>query len=100
MKPFFVYMLRCADGSYYVGHTDDLERRITEHRHGLHADGYTGTRLPVRCVFVQELVTRDEAREAERRIKGWSRAKKEALIARDWNRIHELAQTGIRPSLL
>ncbi len=100
MKPFFVYMLRCSDGSYYVGHTDDLERRYAEHRHGFHQDGYTATRLPVCWVFVQEFATRDEARDAERRIKGWSRAKKEALIARDWNRIHELARCGFRPSQL
>ena len=78
--PFFVYQLRCADGSYYVGHTDDLERRLAEHGEGGKCK-YTETRRPVTLAWFQEVATRDEAKEAEVRLKGWSRAKKEALIA-------------------
>ncbi|MFO1269072.1 MAG: GIY-YIG nuclease family protein, partial [Rubrivivax sp.] len=60
MKPFFVYMLRCADGSYYVGHTDELERRIAQHRAG-EIPGYTHERRPVELVWSQEAATREEA---------------------------------------
>ncbi|HEX6363306.1 MAG TPA: GIY-YIG nuclease family protein, partial [Albitalea sp.] len=92
MKPFFVYMLRCADGSYYVGHTDDLEHRVAKHHAG-EIQGYTSERRPVELVWAQETATREEALAAEQRIKGWSRAKKEALIAGDWDRVKQLARS-------
>ncbi|MFW2831040.1 GIY-YIG nuclease family protein [Sphingomonas sp. ID0503] len=82
MKPFFAYMLRCSDRSYYVGHTDDLESRIAAHQHGA-VPGYTSTRRPVFLVWQQAFGTRSEALETERQVKGWGRAKKEALIAGD-----------------
>ena len=87
---FFAYLLRCNDGSYYAGHTDDIERRMAEHSTGA-IGGYTAKRLPVTLVWSDSFMTRDEAFAAERKIKGWSRAKKEALIADDWMRISELA---------
>ncbi len=97
MKPFFVYLLRCADGSYYVGHTDELERRVAQHQVG-EIDGYTHERRPVELVWSQETASRDEALSAEQRIKGWGRAKKEALIAGDWERVKELARSRtVRP---
>lgn len=77
---FYVYILECSDGSYYTGHTDDLEKRIAEHQAGAY-EGYTSQRLPVRLVFTEIFQTRDEAFLAERKIKGWSRAKKKKLIA-------------------
>ena len=83
MKPFFVYLLRCADASYYVGHTDELELRVAKHQLG-EVEGYTQSRRPVELVWTQETATRLEALSAERQIKGWARAKKEALIAGDW----------------
>ena len=88
---FHCYMLRCADGGYYVGHTDDLPRRIAEHQSGFFT-GYTYKRRPVELVWSDAFQTRDDAKAAEQRIKGWSRAKKEALIAGDWDRISELAR--------
>jgi tRNA/rRNA methyltransferase len=90
LKPFFAYILRCADGSYYTGSTDELEKRIAEHQNG---EGCTWTRkrLPVEFVWRQEFSTREEAKEAEYQIKGWSRAKKEALIAGDYDLLHILA---------
>ncbi|MFW5633813.1 MAG: GIY-YIG nuclease family protein [Erythrobacter sp.] len=88
---FHAYLLRCNDGSYYAGHTDDLEARIAQHRSGA-LGGYTAKRLPVALVWSEAFATRDDAFAAERRIKGWSRAKKEALIAGDWNRISYLAR--------
>ena len=78
MKPFHIYMLQCSDGSYYVGHTDNIDKRISEHLQGM-ISGYTKTRLPVKVVYTQDFGTRDEAIIAERQIKKWSRKKKEAL---------------------
>lgn len=79
LKPFITYMLRCADGSYYLGHTDELEKRIAEHQHG-EGCAWTKSRLPVELVWRQEFPDREAARAAEQQIKRWSRAKKEALI--------------------
>jgi len=90
---FWVYLLRCADGSYYAGHTDDFEKRIGEHTTG-GCGGYTATRLPVELVWNQECATRIEALSFERQIKGWTRAKKEALIRGDWEEISRLAKSN------
>ena len=87
---FFAYLLCCSDASYYAGHTDDLALRIGQHETG-ECGGYTATRRPVTLAWSQEFATREEALAAERQIKGWSRAKKEALIAGDWKRIRQLA---------
>ena len=88
---FWVYMLQCADQSYYCGHTDDLEKRISEHEGG-ELRGYTSTRRPVRVVFTQECPSREEAPAAELQIKGWNRKKKQALISGDWAEISKLAR--------
>src|SRR5687768_7139004 len=69
---FFVYILRCSDGSYYTGHTDNLEARLAAHQIG-EIDGYTSTRRPVHLLWSEWVGTRDEALESELRIKGWSR---------------------------
>ena len=88
---FWVYILKCADNSYYIGHTDDLEKRMGEHQTG-EVEGYTSTRLPVVLVFAQDFPSREEALLSERRIKGWSRKKKEALIKGDWAEVSRLAR--------
>ena len=87
---FYVYILLCADRSYYTGHTDNLERRLTAHSSGDVA-GYTRNRLPVRLVFAEAFESRIEALELERQIKGWSRAKKKALVERNWDLLIDLA---------
>ncbi|WP_370172156.1 TrmJ/YjtD family RNA methyltransferase [Sphingobium abikonense] len=96
---FHTYMLRCADGSYYLGHTDSLDARIGQHQSGDIA-GYTHSRRPVSLVWQQDFGSREEAIAAEQQIKGWSRKKKEALIAGDWELISTLARksfdTGLR----
>ena len=89
---FWMYMLKCADDSYYVGHTDNLEARIAQHMRGAIPGCYTLNRRPVNLAFRQEFPTREEALAMERRIKGWRRAKKEALLARDWDEISRLAR--------
>ncbi len=88
---FYAYLLRCRDGSYYAGHTDDLDQRLAQHASGLGGD-YTVRRRPVELVWSDSFATRDEAFAAERRVKGWGRAKKEALIAGDWALIQRLSR--------
>jgi putative endonuclease len=79
MKSYFVYILSCSDDSYYTGSTDSLQKRVDEHRFVKYG-GYTKTRLPIELVFSQEFYDEKEAINAERKIKGWSRKKKEALL--------------------
>ena len=76
-----MYILECADGSYYTGSTRDLERRLEEHRAGSYPDGYTASRRPVELVYFERFERIDDAWARERQIHGWSRAKKIALIA-------------------
>ncbi len=92
MKPFYVYILKCNDGSYYTGHTDDIEKRLAEHQNP-EKISYTTTRLPVEIVYLQEIATRVEAIAAERQIQGWSRKKKEALIQNDWDLLIKISNT-------
>ena len=89
---FWVYILRCADGSYYVGHTDDPEMRIAAHQSGVMA-GYTRSRRPVQLAFAEEFASRDDAFLRERQIKSWSRRKKQALIEGDWDVLSRLSHT-------
>ncbi|MDP3907114.1 TrmJ/YjtD family RNA methyltransferase [Novosphingobium sp.] len=88
---FWTYMLRCSDGGYYIGHTDDLDLRVAQHNAGT-LGGYTATRLPVALVWSDTFADCDAAFAAERKLKGWSRAKKEALIAGDWALVSQLAR--------
>jgi len=78
----YVYVLRCADGSYYVGHTDNLSLRLNEHQSGAGAN-FTAARRPVEMVYAEEHPTPVHAQRRELQLKRWSRAKKEALIAQD-----------------
>lgn len=91
MLPFYVYILKCSDNSYYSGHTDNLEKRLAEHQEG-NASLYTSTRLPVVLVYTSEMPSRTEALEMERRIKRWTRRKKEALIQKDWQKLRDLSK--------
>ncbi|MBM3887477.1 GIY-YIG nuclease family protein [Candidatus Dependentiae bacterium] len=91
MKPFYLYILRCSDQSYYVGHTDDLEKRLLEQTAGK-ASLYTASRLPVFLVYSKKVWSRDEAFKAEVQIKKWTRKKKEALINGDLNGVSRLSK--------
>lgn len=87
-----VYMLRCADGSYYVGSARlGLDRRVSEHNQGAFG-GYTSKRLPVELVWAEHFLDITDAIAVERQIKGWSRAKKEALIRGDFALIQNLSK--------
>ena len=88
-----VYILRCADGSYYTGCTkQDVEARVWEHNNLPGEKSFTAKRRPVVLVFCEEYGRITDAIARERQIKGWSRAKKEALIALQYERLPELAK--------
>ena len=87
----FVYMLRCADGSYYVGSARSLENRMAQHLSG-RGGAYTSKRMPVVLVFAQEFDRIDDAYFMEKRIQGWSRAKREALIDGRYNDLPRLSR--------
>jgi tRNA/rRNA methyltransferase len=91
---FYAYLLRCADGRHFAGHTDDLDARIAQHQAG--AIPYTRARGPVTLVWSGRFPGRDQAFAAERRIKGWSRARKEALIRGDPEAVIPLAKKPVR----
>ena len=76
----YVYILRCADSSLYIGETDDVEHRLGRHQEG-RACKYTAARRPVQLVYVEELADHLAARRRESQLKGWTRRKKEALVA-------------------
>jgi putative endonuclease len=84
----FVYILRCSDGSYYVGKTNDLCARLTEHQSGVGAN-YTASRRPVEMVYAEEHSTIRAAKDRELQLKRWSRSKKDALIAQDLKRLRQ-----------
>ena len=92
-RRYVVYILRCSDGTYYTGMTSDLEARIAAHQAGLESKAYTYSRRPVDYLWSQEFGTHDEAFQSERQIKGWTRAKKEALIRGDLDAVHRIVRS-------
>lgn len=92
-----MYILRCADGTFYTGHTEDFDRRIAEHQSGA-LPGYTLERRPVELVFSEYFQTRLEALDREKQVKDWSRKKKEALIRGDWAGVSDAARSRPRVS--
>ena len=89
----YVYILRCSDGSYYVGSTENLEERIAAHSAG-NGPSYTAGRRPLALVHSELHNTKSLAVRRERQLKKWTRAKKEALIAGETNKLRELSKTG------
>jgi predicted GIY-YIG superfamily endonuclease len=90
---YAIYILKCRDGTYYTGLTKDLEARLREHQTGAQPDAHTYSRRPVKLVWNEVFESYEEAFQWEHQIKGWSRAKKEALIRGDIERIHEIVKT-------
>jgi predicted GIY-YIG superfamily endonuclease len=89
-------MLICADGAYYVGHTDDLDRRVAEHDEGGRCL-FTTPRRPVQLVWSTETMTREDAKELEYQLKSWGRAKKSALIRKDIPALRAAARKRFPP---
>ena len=88
--PSWVYILRCADALYYTGVTSNIENRLDQHDRG--KVGYTASRKPLQFLWSEEFAHIDDAIAFEKRVKGWSRAKKEALMRGEWSEIQRLAR--------
>jgi len=92
MRNFYVYILECADGTYYVGVTNNVGRRFIEHTSGKHENSFTFRKRPLKLVYCREFNKPMVAIKYEKQIKGWTRSKKEALIRGDFEELHELAK--------
>lgn len=92
MQHYYVYILKCNDASFYVGHTDDMEKRLVEHQTSAIKTCYTSSRLPVQLVYIEACYSRYDALSYERQIKNWSRIKKEALIKNNYPLLSKLAK--------
>lgn len=89
---YYVYVLRCSDDSFYIGLTNDLIKRFTEHEEGNYVTCYTLNRRPLKLVYYETIPFLKEAVERETQLKKWSRKKKEALIRQDYHKLHLLAE--------
>ena len=92
MKLSYVYILKCSDNSYYVGVTSNLTKRFFRHQTGFYKNSYTSKRLPVKLSYYSKFTDIKLAIQAEKQIKKWSRAKKEALINGEFNKLPNLAK--------
>lgn len=92
MREYFVYMLKCADDSYYIGVTNDYSKRFEQHQLGFSNKSYTYSRRPVELVYLESFNDIKQAIAWEKQIKGWTRAKKKALIEQNYSKIKELAE--------
>ena len=92
MYSYYVYILNCADDSFYVGITNDIIRRVEEHQEGIISTCYTFRRRPLKLVFQQRFNNVIEAIYFEKRLKGWSRSKKIALINGDFDFLQVLSE--------
>jgi len=92
MKTYYVYILKCSDKTYYTGITSNLSKRFTEHENGKHKDSYTYKRRPLELAFYAEFTNVELAIETEKQIKKWSRAKKEALINNEYEKLPNLSK--------
>ena len=90
--PYFVYILECANGTFYTGSTSNLSDRILAHKSGADPKSYTYWLRPVKLVWAEEFESRVEALNIEKHIKGWSHAKKQALINNDFEEIHQIVK--------
>lgn len=91
MKSYWVYMVLCDDGSYYIGMTNDVDKRVGQHNDGWDPQCYTFTRRPVTLVYASEFKEVADAIQWEKQIKKWSRAKKAALARDDFQELRRLA---------
>jgi putative endonuclease len=87
---YYVYILECSDASFYTGVTNDLERRMKEHHQGLNLSCYTYQKRPLELVFKQEFTDVKQAIAFEKKLKGWRREKKIALINDDWENLKNI----------
>jgi putative endonuclease len=84
-KEYYVYILKCKDGLYYTGVTGDIQKRYNQHKEGFYKSCFTYKRRPIKIVFLQSYSSIEQAIQFEKKIKGWSRRKKKALIEERWS---------------
>ncbi len=89
---YFVYILECSDNTYYTGVTNNLERRLKEHQEGINPEAYTNRRRPVELKWYEQFQYIDKAIAFEKKIKKWSKAKKQALIEGHFEKLPELSK--------
>lgn len=96
MRPVWVYVLQCSDGSYYTGsyRGENIETRVSEHNLAVDPKAYTAKRRPVTLEWAETFVQADDAVAFERQVKGWSRPKKQALIRNEWEVLPGLSKRG------
>ena len=87
----YVYILKCANGKFYTGSTNDLEKRLAEHKMGEGAN-FTKKNLPVELVYTEEFSRIEDAFYREKQIQGWTRKKKIALIQSNFDKLHEFSE--------
>ena len=92
MKLYYVYILKCSDSSYYIGITNDINRRLQEHNSDKNLVAYTFSRRPVELVWFEKFTNPNEAIAKEKQLKGWSRKKKKALINQNWDNLVKLSK--------
>jgi predicted GIY-YIG superfamily endonuclease len=93
VKTYYVYVLRCFDGTFYVGMTSDIEQRVAQHHCGIFATCYTYTRRPLILVHVSDFRSVDQAIAAEKKLKGWSHRKKRAFVESNWSDLKRFARS-------
>ena len=89
---YYLYLIECSDKTFYLGVTNDLTRRFQEHQDGLNISCYTFNRRPLILKYYKEFYKMSEAIYYEKKLKKWSKVKKEAFFAKQWERLHELAK--------
>ena len=92
MKIIYVYIVECSDNSFYIGVTNDLNKRLSQHNSSKNSNSYTFSRRPVKLKWFEMFTNPNEAFKIEKQLKGWSRKKKMALINEDWEKLVEYSK--------
>ena len=93
MNTYYIYILLCSDNSYYIGVTNNIEERVLQHQNGVHGNSYTFNKRPISLIYTEEFIDIKQAIEREKQLKKWSRAKKEALVNNDIDKLKVLSKS-------
>ena len=93
MNNYYIYILLCSDNSYYIGVTNNLEKRVLQHQNGFDLSSYTFNKRPITLVYDEQFIDIKQAIEREKQLKKWSRAKKEALVNKDIVKLKNLSKS-------
>jgi len=94
MNNYYIYILLCSDNSYYIGVTNNIQNRIIQHESGSDSLSYTFNKRPIKLVYTETFNDIKQAIEREKQLKKWSRAKKEALINNETDKLKELSKNN------